>query len=114
MDEKLSKALEFANYSRTLENQRRMLREKFVADTVYFTNGGQFTITKELINYCQTLIDNGQSSFIFIDDNDIPIEIEYVDDFREEILNKYFVALNEYHTEYKKLEASRSVDGLVE
>ena len=114
MDEKLSKALEFGNYSTTLSNQRRMLKEKFVTETIYFFQSAQFTINKELINYCQTLIDNGQTSFILIDDNDIPIQIEYIDDFREEILNKYFVALNNYHIEYSKLEKSRTVDGLVE
>ena len=29
MDEKLSKALDFGNFSTTLDNQRRMLKEKF-------------------------------------------------------------------------------------
>lgn len=114
MDEKLSKALEFGNYSATLDNQKRMLQEKFVADTIYFVSGGQFTITKELINYCQTLVTNDQTSVILIDDNNIPIDIESIEDFRSEIFDKYFVALNEYHTAYKKIEKSRSVNGLVE
>ena len=114
MDKKLSKALEFGNYSATLENQKRMLQEKFVTDTIYFCAGGQFTITKELINYCQTLLGSGQESFILIDDNSIPIEIQSIEKFKEEIFDKYFVALNEYHTSYQKLTKSRSVDGLVE
>jgi len=114
MDEKLSKALEFGNYSATLDNQKRMLHEKFVTDTLYFVSGGQFTINKELINYCQTLVSNDQSTVILLDDNGIPIEISDVQEFQTEILDKHFTALNELYTEYKKLEKSRSVDGLVE
>ena len=61
MDEKLQKALDFANFSTTLNNQKKMAKERFAEQTIYFTKGGQFTITKELINYCQTLIDNKQT-----------------------------------------------------
>lgn len=114
MDEKLEKALDFGNYSATLDNQKRMLHEKFVTDTIYFTNGGQFTISKELINYVSILVNTGQESSVLIDDNDIPIEITDIEDFYSNIMNKYFVALNDYHTSYKKLESSRTVSGLVE
>ena len=114
MDEKLQKELDFANFSTTLNNQKKMAKERFAEQTIYFTKGGQFTITKELINYCQTLVDNGQTSFILIDDNDVPIEIEYIDDFREEILNKYFNALNEYLAEYKKITSQRSIPDIVD
>ena len=60
------------------------------------------------------MIDNKQTSFIFIDDNDVPIEIEYVDDFREQILNKYYNALNEYLAEYKKITSKRSIPDIVD
>lgn len=113
MDEKLSKALEFGNYSATLDNQKRMLHEKFVTDTLYFVSGGQFTINKELINYCQTLVSNDQSTVILLDDNNTPIEITDIKDFQSEIFDKYFTSLNELYTEYKKLEKSRTVDGLI-
>ena len=68
MDEKLSKALEFGNYSATLNNQRRVLKEKFVTESIYFFQGGQFTINKELINYVYTLKSTEQDSFVLIDD----------------------------------------------
>ena len=38
MDERLSKALDFANYSVTLNNQRRALKEKYLADIIYYHN----------------------------------------------------------------------------
>jgi hypothetical protein len=113
MDEKLQKALEFGNYSITLDNQKRMLHEKFVTDTLYFHAGGQFTINKELINYVYMLNETGQESTVLIDDNNIPVEIS-VAEFYANITDKFFTASNEYHTEYKKLQKSRSVDGLVE
>lgn len=112
MDEKLSKALEFGNYTATLENQKRMLQEKFVTDTIHFYAGGQFTLTKELINFVYMLQQTGQETSVFVDDNNIPIEIQ-VNEFLEDITDKYFTASNEYYTEYKKLQKSRSVDGLV-
>ena len=114
MDEKLSKALEFGNYSTTLNNQRRMLKEKFTTESMYFVKGGQFTITKELINYVYTLNSTEQDSFVLIDDTDTPILIEDISDFYNNITDKYYVALNNYHKDYSKLEKSRSVDGLVE
>ncbi len=114
MDEKLSKALEFGNYSTTLNNQRRMLKEKFTTESMYFVKGGQFTITKELINYVYTLNSTEQDSFVLIDDTDTPILIDDISDFYNNITDKYYVALNNYHKDYSKLEKSRSVDGLVE
>jgi len=113
MDEKLQKALEFGNYSATLENQKRMLHEKFVTDTIYFHSGGQFTINKELLNYVYMLVSTEQDTTVLIDDNNIPVEVN-VSDFYSNISDKYFTASNEYHIEYTKLQKSRSVDGLVE
>lgn len=114
MDEKLSKALEFGNYSATLDNQRRMLQEKFVTESMYFFQGGQFTISKELINYVYTLKSTDQDSSVLVDDTNTPILINDIPDFYDNITNKYYIALNNYYTEYKKLETSRTVDGLVE
>lgn len=113
MDEKLQKALEFGNYTATLDNQKRMLQEKFVTDTIYFYSGGQFTINKELINFVYMLQQTEQDTSIIIDDNSIPVEID-VNDFLANITDKYFTASNNYHTEFKKLTKSRSVDGLTE
>lgn len=115
MDERLSKALEFANYSVTLNNQRRALKEKFLADIIYYHNGGCFAVTKELINFVKTLIDTGnEEGVVLIDDNDVPIEIADMQNFLETILNKYFTASNEYYTEYQKIRKQRSVEGITQ
>ena len=113
MDERLSKALDFANYSVTLNNQRRALKEKFLSDVVYYQAGGSFTVTKELINFVKTLVDTGNDQgVIVIDDHDVPVRIEDLNDFLETLLNIYFTASNEYYTGYEQLRKQRSVEGI--
>jgi len=114
MDERLEKALDFANYMTTLNNQKRVAKEKFYETNVYYFNGGQFSVTKELLNFCNMLVQSGQENVVLIDDNDIPVRIEKIDDFYSEALDIYFTATNEYHTEYEKIRTNRKVSGLVE
>ena len=115
MDERLSKALDFANYSVTLNNQRRALKEKYLADIIYYHNGGCFAVTKELINFVKLLVDTGNDSGVMmIDDNDVPIEVADMNEVFEMIVNKFFTASNEYHTEYQKLRKQRSVEGITQ
>lgn len=115
MDERLEKALDFSNYMLTLNNQKRMLSEKYQENLLYFYNGGQFTVTKELINFVRLLVDNhADASAVITDDNDIPSIIENVQEFYDEIIDTYFEASNTYHLEYMKLKKQRSVEKLVE
>lgn len=115
MDERLSKALEFANYSVTLANQRRSLKEKYLSDIIHYHNGGCFAVTKELINFVKTLIDTGNDTgVVLIDDNDMPVEIDDMQSFLETLLNQYFTASNEYYTEYQKIRKQRSVEGITQ
>ena len=80
MDERLEKALDFSNYMVTLNNQKRLLAEQFDQDIIYYTRGGQFTVTQELISFCHTLFASDQTVAVLIDDNNIPIEIEEIED----------------------------------
>lgn len=114
MDERLEQALEFSNYMVTLNNQKRVLREKYYESLIYYFNGGQFSVTKELISFCQSLIALDQTSTYLVDDNDIPVEIEDLQDFTGNVLNVYWTATNTYHVEYQKIRKNRSVAGLVE
>lgn len=113
MDERLEKALNFSNYMITLNNQRRALKEKFLASLVYFYNGGSFTVTKELINFVKTLVDTGNDSdVVLVDDKDIPVSIKNLNEFLSDILNIYFTATNEYYTEYESLKKNRTIEGM--
>lgn len=114
MDERLEKALNFSNYMVTLNNQKRIIKEKFFEDLLYFSNGCQFSVTKELITFVGLLIERGNDTDVVLtDDNDIPAKIQNLNVFYEDILNIYFTASNEYHTKYEELKKNRKVEKLV-
>lgn len=114
MDSKLKEALDFSNLMITLDNQRRILKEQYQNDLIYFFNSGQFTVTKELISFCQSLNDLEQTETILVDDNNIPIQIEDLKTFTETIVSVYFKATNKFFTEYNKIRNSRSVEGIID
>ena len=61
MDDRLEKALDFSNHMITLNNQRNLIHEKFLENCVHYVNGGKFNVNRELINFCNTLIQNNQN-----------------------------------------------------
>lgn len=113
MDERLEKALDFSNYMLTLSNQKRLITEKYQEDLLYFYNGSQFTITRELITFVSTMLAADQDEIIVIDDNNLPCLVEDINVFYDEIIDKYTTASNDYHSEYLKLKKSRSIEKLV-
>jgi hypothetical protein len=115
MDERLEKALDFSNYMVTLNSQKRVLKEKFREQTVFYHLGGQFTVNKQLMTFVSMLVEQGNDEdIVLVDDNETPIMVKDLTDFQSEILNTYFTAANEYHAEYEKLRKNRSVEKLVE
>jgi hypothetical protein len=114
MDERLEKALEFSNYMVTLNNQKRLLAEAYQQNLVHFYDGSQFTITRELITFVNAMVNAEQDEVVITDDNSIPCLVKNVNEFYEEILEKYTLASNNYHTAYLKLKTSRSVEKLIE
>lgn len=113
MDERLEKALEFSNYMITLNNQRKLIQEKFQEQSIHYYKGGKFRVTRDLIAFVQSLISLNQTSTILIDDNDIPIEVEDLQKFATDLYNTYFEAANTYLTEYNNIKKNRSVEGLI-
>lgn len=115
MDERLEKALDFSKYMVTMNNQKRILREKFNEDLLYFTEGSQFTITKELITFVSMLVERDIiADVVLTDDNDRPVMIPNLENFQDELLEKYFQASNEYFNSYISLGKKRSVEKLIE
>ena len=113
MDERLEKALEFSNYMVTLNNQKRLLAEEYQQNLIYFYNGSQFTITRELITFANVMTEADQDEIVITDDNDIPCIIDDLSTFYGEIVSKYASASNQYHTSYLQLKTNRSVEKLV-
>ena len=115
MDERLEKALDFSNYMVTLNNQKRVIKEKYYEDLVYFSDGAQFTVTKELINFVSFMVDrDNTSNIVIIDDNDTPIMIADLTEFYDNITDVYFSASNSYYKSYNELKTSRRIEKLVD
>lgn len=114
MDKRLEKALEYSHLSTLITNQKRLLKEKFFYDNVLYKNGGTFTITPELINFAQNALAKDQDSFIFLDDNSLPILINDLEDFVEELYDIYMENLNAYYHEYQDLIKKRSAAKLLD
>lgn len=114
MDERLKKALDFANYRTTLGIQRKTLKEKLQAKLTYGYNGGVFYIDRPLISFVQMCIDQERTTGIpIIDMNENPILIDDLIKFRDEIFDRYFTASFEYMKEYEAIKKSRTVEKLL-
>jgi len=113
MDERLEKALDFSNYMITLDNQKRLLKEKYQEDLMYYHNGGTFTATKELITFCSSMESSQQEEIILTDDNNIPIKVT-TQEFLDGIRDTYFQASNKYYVEFDKLISNRTVEGIID
>jgi hypothetical protein len=114
MDERLEKALDFSNYMITLENQKRILKEQYQDNIIFYFSGGRFTVTQQLLSFCQSLKQLNQNNTILIDDNDIPIEVEDLEKFTSDIVNVYWKAANTYLVAYNKLRSNRSIEGIID
>lgn len=114
MDERLAKALDFSNYMVTLNNQKRLIREKYEEDLLYFYNGSQFSVSRELITFISLMIDKLQNNLVITDDNGIPTNISNVEEFYENIMDVYFSASNAYYAQYESLKKNRNVEKLID
>jgi hypothetical protein len=115
MDDQLKKALEFSNYRHTFAIQRKTLKEKIQARLTYGHNGGIFKIDQTLLNFVENLVNQGRTSGIpLLDANDNPIMIEDMNQFRDEIYDRYFTATLEYYEQYEALKKSRSVEKILD
>ena len=114
MSNKLSKALEFANYRTSLNLQHNNLKAKVETLLNYSINGGTFVISQELICFVELLIKKNYTNSVLLDVYKNPIQIEDLESFLDEILSRYFEAVNEYHADYTKLKRSRKVHKIID
>jgi hypothetical protein len=113
MDEALEKALEFSNYTTTLNTQRRILKEKYKEDIILYYQGGKFTVTQEFFSFISSLKMHSDNKTVVIDDNELPIEIKDLDEFFELVKQQYTEATNNYLASNNELIKQRSVSGLI-
>lgn len=115
MDERLEKALEFANYRTTLSNQKRNIRSRMqVLQTVHY-NGGSFLADDRTISFVGTLLNNAKKeSAIIIDTKDNPIEVENLSEFFDTLISSYNEASNEYKVQMDKIKRARNIKKIMD
>lgn len=115
MDTRLQEALEFSNYKNTFNIQRKTLQEKADAQLTYGCNGGLFKIDHSLITFVQMLIDQDRiKNVVILDSNQNPILIENMEDFKDELFDRYFSVVNEFYAKVSDLKKTRSVEKLLD
>jgi hypothetical protein len=115
LDPILEKALETANLMTTLANQKRALKEEYEQSLFYFYKGGTFKATRETISFVQSLINMGYiENIIVVDDNNLPINIENLKIFLENLLDLYTQAANTYFTKYEAVKKSRNITSILD
>ena len=113
MDNKLKEALDFSNYSATLNNQKQILTKKYQDDLVFYFNGGAFVATQDLFSFVVSLWTCGIDKTVIIDTNNTPVQIDNVSDFLDMVKNQYAFATNTYLDDFKTLTSKRSIQDLV-
>ena len=108
IDQHLESALSFAQYQTTINQQRRILKEKFESDTVIAVNGGLFKITQEWLGSFDP------TNNWYIDTNGNPTYIENPGEFLSQARSIYKQALAKYGEEFTKLRTQRSVKALTD
>jgi|TARA_B110000305_G_scaffold194247_1_gene218225 hypothetical protein len=112
MDERLAKALEASKLLDTINQQKKLLQQQYDANLIHYENGCQFTSSKELISFCQSLISLEQDQIVLIDDNGLPSMVSDLSTFTNNLVNTYATASNKFFSEYNKIKKQRSVEGI--
>jgi hypothetical protein len=114
MNEQVAKAFDIANLMATMANQKRILKEEFEQTLFYFHNGGTFQATPALISYIQSLkLLDLEENVVVVDNNGLPILVQSLSNFLEQLLDCHVRANNLYFTKYEALKKSRSVESIL-
>lgn len=114
MDERLSKALEFANYRQTLNTQLHRIKTKAEGLLILAKNGGSFYVSQELICFLDYLERSGMVQATILDRNKVPVQISDVSSFLKEVSGRYFEVTNDYLQEYQAVRKSRNVKSIID
>lgn len=114
MNERLEKALEFANYRQTLAIQLHKVKTRIEGLLIIAKNGGSFQINQELICFLDYLARTGVTQASILDRNNIPVQINNIQDFLREVTTRYFEVTNDYLQEYQKIRTARNVKSILD
>jgi len=112
-DDRLIRALAHANYKTTIVQQRENLKLRYANALLHAHNGGMFTVTPSLLSLVDLLIREKLSSSVLIDDKNLPIRINDLPGFLEDIIAVYAEASNEYLVAWEALRKARNVETVI-
>lgn len=114
MDERLEKALEFANYRVTLSNKKRDVKTRMqFLQSVHYKNGS-FDANPLTISFVDALIRNKKTKAVIVDKNDNPVEIDDLEEFLDLLISAYTEASNEYKVQMDKVSKSRNIKKIMD
>ena len=114
MDERLQKALEFSNYSLTITNQKKNIKNRINQLRIVHHDNGVFFADEATIGFVKTLIDLGNKQSVLIDTKENPVEVKSLNDLLENLTSAYFSATNELNAEYLAIKKQRTVTKLMD
>ena len=113
MDERLKKALDFSNYSLTISNQKKNLKNRLNQMLLVHHDNGVFVAAPTTINFVGSLSQSG-STAVFLDTKENPIRVNDLIAFKIKLETAYTDAMLEYEVEFNKIKKLRSLDKLME
>jgi hypothetical protein len=114
MNERLEKALEFANYRQTLNTQLHKIKIKADGSLILAKNGGTFSVSPELIGFLDYLNRIGMTEAAVLDRNRVPVQISDLPEFLKEVTTRYFEVTNDYLKEYQTIRKARNIKSILE
>ena len=114
MDDRLSKALEFSNYTLTLNNQKRNIKARVAQLQLVHNGAGVFIADQSSIAFIKTMIELGHKSGIIIDSKENPIKVPNYTELLDKLVNAYISSAQEYDVEYAKLRKSRNIKSIMD
>lgn len=115
MDERLQKALEFSNYTLTLNNQKRNIKNRVAQLQLVHHNGGTFIADHQTIAFLKAMVDmDNTKNITVLDSKDNPVKLVNVQEVLTKLVEAYNSAMNEYQTENEKLRKARSIKQIMD
>jgi len=114
MDERLQKALDFSNYTNTIKNQKKNIKNRVAQIQLVYSDGGTFIADHTTISFLKTLVDMKHKNAVILDSKENPIKVISTEKLLEKLLSAYFSATNEYTLENDKITKARNIKQIMD
>lgn len=114
MDERLQRALEFSQYTLTLNNQKRNIVNRVQQLQIVHHNAGVFLANQETIAFVKTLVDLGYTKETIMDSKQNSVKVTNLKELLDKLVSAYFSAAQELEVENEKLRKARTVKSMMD